>query len=238
VPDLHGLARQFAQTIQDLLNATVCDGPTLQAMVLPVASREVLVGHGLSKDSVETGRIPVRLGRGKVRCWLEVSFRLCLDAEGQYLTVVSSFFGVYAADDEQSCLCHFDYERDKPSQPGGYPEAHVQVFGKSAALAELGGRAQDRGLERLHFPVGGRRYRTTLEDVIEFLVTEKLAPGRPGWSTAVADSRQTFHRLQLRAAIRRDPEIARQMVKELGLAAPVRPARGSERPARRRHGHC
>jgi hypothetical protein len=51
--------------------------------------------------------------------------------------------------------------------------------------------------------------------VIEFLVTEKLAAGREGWKDVVDEGRKGFQRLQLRAAVRRDPEIASQMLEEL-----------------------
>jgi len=197
--------------IQRVLNTTICDGPTITAVVNRTRT-EVRVGHGLTKKNpVETQRFRVRRGGGKTWCWLNLSYRLCLDNEQQYLTVTSSFIGVYAADEDRSCLCHFDYERDKAD----YPEAHLQVFGDSLALAEWGGRAQDRGLHRLHFPVGGRRYRPILEDVIEFLVSEKLATAKDGWNDVVQEGRKTFQRLQLRAAIRRDPETARQMLVEL-----------------------
>ena len=209
--ELGRLARDFATKIQRLLNTTICDGPTITAVVHP-ARPEILVGHRLTKKSLESQRFRVRRGGGRTWCWLNLSFRLGLDDEQKYLTVVSSFIGVYADDDDRACLCHFDYERDKP---GGYPEAHLQVFGESNALARWGGRVQDRGLERLHFPVGGRRYRPILEDVIEFLISERLATGKDGWQQAVAGGRGEFQRLQLGAAIRGDPETARQMVREL-----------------------
>ncbi len=200
--------------IQRVLNTTICDGPTITAVVHP-ARPEVYVGHGLTKASLESQRFRVRRGTGKTWCWLNLSFRLSLDHEQKYLAVKSSFIGVYAEDNDPSCLCHFDYEREKPD----YPEAHLQVFGDSPALAAWAGRAQDRGLHRLHFPVGGRRYRPCLEDVIEFMVTEKLAVGRDGWQDVVEAGREDLRRQQLRAAVRNDPDTARQMLSELDQAA-------------------
>jgi hypothetical protein len=211
-PDLHRLAAEFAQTLQDLLNATVCDGVTISAYVYRPA--RVLVGHGLSKKSLEVNPFRLRLGPGKPHGWLEVSYRLCIDDEGRYLMVVSSYVGVYANDTDRSLLCHVDYERNKAH---GYPEAHLQVERESAALKtwRLTDGTSGRLLRDLHFPVGGRRYRPALEDVIEFLIVEKLAAGRPGWREALERTRGDFRKLQLRAAIRRDPETAMQAVKEL-----------------------
>ena len=189
------------------------------------------VGHGLAKRRLVTERFPVRIRR-KPTCWLDVGYRLCLDEESQYLTVVSSFFGVYASD-TGPCLCHFDYERDKT---GGYPEAHLQVPGQSEALAGMSSHPAKRSLERLHFPVGGRRFRPILEDVIEFLIVEQLAkPRDEAWKDILNREREEYYRIQLQAAIRRSPEIARDAL--AGLNAPLVPQqRGKTRLKLRRSG--
>ena len=209
--DLRQQARDFASVLAALLNGTVCDGITIQAYVYKPT--HVLVGHGLSKDTLEVKPFRLLVGQGKPHGWLEISYRLCHDDEGQYLTVHSSYVGVFANDKERSLLCHVDYERDKTH---GYPEAHLQVEGESAALAtwRLTDGTRNRDLRDLHFPVGGRRYRPALEDVIEFLVMEKLAAGRPGWKSVLDESRDGFRKRQLRAAIRRDLETAKQAVKD------------------------
>ena len=210
MPDLGKKAAGFAETIQQLLNGTVCDGVTVQAYVYQPT--RVLVGHGLSKQAVEAKPFRLCLGRGRARGWMDVSYRLSLDDEGKYLTVVSSYVGIYASEDPESMLCHVDYERSKH----GYPEAHLQVGGHSPALAawRLTGGAKDKPLHDLHFPVGGRRYRPALEDVIEFLIAEKLTEPRAGWQRVLDKSRDDFRRLQLRAAIRRDMPTATQAVKD------------------------
>lgn len=212
MPDLARLASNFAGTIQHLLNATICDGVTVQAVIY--RPDRLLVGHGLSKDSLEVQPFRLRIGRGRPYGWMEVSYRLCLDDEREYLTVVSSYVGIYANDETRSPLCHVDYERNKTH---GYPEAHLQVEGESAALASwrlVGGSSQYRELRDLHFPVGGRRYRPALEDVIEFLIVEKLAAPRKGWKEVLEESREDFRKLQLRAAIRRDLPTTRQALKD------------------------
>jgi hypothetical protein len=111
-------------------------------------------------------------------------------------SVVSIGYGVRRS----SVLCRLDYDRGKQ----GYPESHLQIKGESAALAAWSGKPR-RELERLHFPMGGRRYRPILEDFIEFLILEGLAEARPGWRDVLDAARVAYHRVQLRAAIRRDP---------------------------------
>jgi hypothetical protein len=210
--DLHGLAREFAETIQHLLNRTICSDVRISAIVSPDPNL-VLVGHGLGRSSLLTEPFPVRLGnRRKPKCWLDAQYRFCLDDAGRYLSVVSSFFGIYAPDETRSCLCHFDYEREKS---GGHAVSHMQVDGTSEALTAWGRPKQMLG--RLHFPAGGRRYRLVLEDVIQFLVSEQLADGRRGWENVLEEEREKYRCIQLRAAIRRDPETALAAVKEFGL---------------------
>ncbi|MDR2984498.1 MAG: hypothetical protein LBV34_06625 [Nocardiopsaceae bacterium] len=211
MPDLAPQAARFAEDIQQLVNGTVCDGITIRATVIDRS--RMLVGHGLAKDELVSKPFRMRIGRGRPYGWLDVSYRLSLDSEGSYLMVVSSYFGVYATEEPDSMLCHFDYERGKS---GGYPEAHVQVGGQSAALASwrLTNDTTGRALHDLHFPVGGRRYRPTLEDVIEFLIVEKLAAPRRNWQKVLNASRDEFRKRQLRAAIRRDMPTAMQAVKD------------------------
>jgi hypothetical protein len=212
--DIGRQASDFANVIQDLLNGTVCDGVTMQALVID--ARRQLVGHGLSRQTLEGKPFRLGIGRGRPHGWLDISYRLALDDEGRYLTVVSSYVGIYLEQDLQTMLCHFDYERNKAQ----YPEAHLQVEGACDALDRwrLVGGASPKPLRDLHFPVGGRRYRPALEDVIEFLIAEKLARPRPGWDRVLNESRDDFRRRQLRAAIRRDMETATQAVQDFGGA--------------------
>ena len=110
---------------------------------------------------------------------------------------------------------HYDYERGKHK----YPEAHLQVDASGEAwdiLCRPRGLS-NRPLRRLHFPVGGRRYRPTLEDLIAFLITEDLADHHPGAWEHIEAGREDFRKRQLRAAVRRNPEDALSILRELNL---------------------
>lgn len=206
-------AREFAKKIQHLLNATICDGVVLSTVVSEPGT--VVVAHKLHKKRLQSEPLPVKRGRGKPHCWLDLSYTFCLeDTPDRFPMVESSFFGVYAPDRDRSPLCHFDFERDKRD---GYPDAHVQVYGESKALRAWRGPARDRPLAKLHFPVGGKRFRPILEDVIEFLVAERLVPELPpNGERLLGVGREEFRVIQLRSAIRRDPETARQALREFG----------------------
>ncbi|TQS18076.1 hypothetical protein FLX08_25840 [Microbispora hainanensis] len=172
------------------------------------------MAKGLTKSSLVSQAFPLRRRSGsRVRSWMDLSFRFCYDPEGEYLTVLSTFVGVYGDAEGEDRLCHFDYERNKAD---GYPEAHIQVYGASSVLEKWGGNLLERGLHRLHFPAGHRRFRWCLEDVIEFVAREGIADAKPGWAEAIEPGRRRFHQMQLKAAIRRDMDTAIAYLREEG----------------------
>jgi hypothetical protein len=122
--------------------------------------------------------------------------------EDKHLTVHSSFATLSTGPDAEHQLFHYDYERNK----SGYPEAHLQLCMESQPTRELlalVGRPRD-SVEHLHFPVGGRRYRPPLEDIIEFLIMERLVHERAGARDLLDRHRDEFRRIQLKAAIKSD----------------------------------
>ncbi len=208
-------ARTLAQEFNELLNATVCDGPRLGCVISPGRDRaRAVIGYEIAKDQLDLQTcIPVTIG-SEPRIWLGFSMRLEQDFEVKYLMVRQSVMLLSTSADPGDTLLHYDYERDKPDD---YPDAHLQICASSEAWKRAGLRTDgsERLLERMHLPVGGRRLRPTLEDIIEFLVTEKLAQPKAGWRDAVTEGRERFRKKQLRAAIRRDPDTARDAVAKL-----------------------
>jgi hypothetical protein len=205
-------ADQFAKKLSKLLNATICHGVRLNAVVHP--TKAVLVGYRISKTNY-TPRygVPVTCDGKKPSGYLTVSYKLTADDEGEHLMVVSSVTGYGLSADLASTLLHYDYERNKPDD---YPEAHLQIEAQSPDWDLVCGRTgQSRSLSKLHLPVGGRRYRPTLEDLIEFLVVENIATARPNWDRQLKTTRDEFQRFQLGAAIRRDPETAKAALQAL-----------------------
>lgn len=213
--DLEREAYSLARSLTALLNGTVCNGPTLSSVYVR-ERKQAWIGYGISKSLLETEvGIPVCIA-GAPNLYLDASYRLVVDVEGEFLMVLSSYIGLFLDAEMSQELCHFDYERGKSD---GYPEAHMQMCATSDAWSQLlsdttPAGEKPRGLDALHFPVGGRRFRPTLEDIIEFLIVERLADPRQGWEQVLNASRDAFREKQLRAAIRRNPEVALQ---ELGI---------------------
>ncbi|WP_215547552.1 hypothetical protein [Amycolatopsis sp. CA-230715] len=176
--------------------------------------QRTVVGYGITKREQDLRQaIPLTLGKKAPRFFLGLHFRLTPDHVHEHLMVESSVFTVSLTEDPSRPLFHYDYERDKGD---GYPEAHLQICASSPDWDQAGIRLDGSGrlLEKLHLPVGGRRFRPAVEDIIEFLVCEQLAEGRPGWRTAVEEGRQRFQEKQLRAAVRKHPDVARAALEE------------------------
>lgn len=129
-----------------------------------------------------------------------------MDRDGKHLADATSSYSVLRGPDEP--LFRFEYSRNHPH----HAEAHIHVIGTLTNGLPPGVKA----LQRLHLPVGGRRYRTSLEDVIEFLIREGFAEGRPGWETVVAGHRANYQRRQLMAAVRNDPQSALAQLRDDG----------------------
>ncbi|WP_061292107.1 hypothetical protein [Herbidospora cretacea] len=172
----------------------------------------VRIGFGVTRKSLLTADFPVSVA-GRPRVYMDLSYRMFLDLSTGRLRMVASAIAISAADENRSRLCHWDYERDKDR---GYPDAHLHIHGKSDAEIFWRPRLVNPGLDNLHFPVGGRRFRPTLEDVITFLVREGICEGRDGWWERVDSSRAEYERQQLGAAIRCDEDGAVRWLRDLG----------------------
>lgn len=153
--------------------------------------------------------------RARAHGHLLVAHVLQLDPEGLYLTVTKSLYTLYTepTQERSAMVFHYDYVREPDN---AYPAAHFQIAGQSEAMQKLSERAsQHKELHDFHFPVGGRRFRPSLEDVVEFLIVEGLVESRPGSLDVIEEHRSLWEDRQLRAAVRRNPESARA---ELALA--------------------
>ncbi|MHB1783614.1 MAG: hypothetical protein ACYCTE_13200 [Acidimicrobiales bacterium] len=216
--DFDTQARAFAQEVTTLLNATVTDGVAFSA-VIGRRPGTLVLGRGVTKTNLNPQAVPLTLGRRDPSAWLWVAFILGPDPEGEHLTVFKSGFALYADPERDRMMLHYDYEREPAHN---YPPAHVQVNGTAEDLSTLSQRrsGKRKDLKDFHLPVGGRRYRPTIEDVVEFIVAEDLADARAGWRDAVSESRNRWEDRQLRAAVRRNPGPAVDQLRRDGVIDP------------------
>lgn len=211
-PDLEAEARSWAKGLSKLLNGSITHGIQLSAIAR--SDGVCTVGRGLTKKSLAPQVIALTTSQAKARCFLYAVWTLGLDDESGRLTVTKSKIALRAHDgDGADDIFSYEYGLDPDDE---YPEAHLHVAGESPLLDELCDQTgTSTRLRDLHFPVGGRRFRPSLEDVIEMLVTEGFVKARDGWHDVVEESRQAFQAGQLRAAVRQDPETARAELEAL-----------------------
>jgi hypothetical protein len=205
--ELQRQARGFCEQLNELLNGTVVDGPVLTT-VTTTSSDKAWIGYRIARNEVvPTEAMALTISAAPPKAFLHVYHVLTLESDTGYLTTARSDAALYMDSAMDECFCRYDYEREKPD---GYPEAHLHVYAETDAIDRCS--STDKELRDLHFPVGGRRFRPTLEDLIGFLVREGIAQGKPGWEDVVARHRRRYYKIQLAAAVRRDPETARAML--------------------------
>lgn len=203
--DLVPLGHHFAADINDLLNRTVTNGVRVTAVL---DDHECRIACGISPAEVEPALIPLTIDAKPATCYLDLVHRFRFDDEGKHLMNTKARMAVYADDGDSEPWFRYEYVRDNPV----HAEAHLHVHADLVGVLPAGVRP----LARQHLPVGGRRFRVSLEDVIEFLVRERYAEPRPGWEDAIERHRRAWYERQLAAAVRRDPEIARAELKRIG----------------------
>lgn len=212
IADLGGQAREFAGHITDLSNRTVTNGIRITAVLNPGGSTG-WVGYENSKSRPQAVvPIPVTTGRAGPRCFLLVLHRLGLDAEQTYITTMSSRLELHLTEDLEKPIVRYDYNRDPVLAKNGlpYPHAHVHVHGTEGPVEQLAlASGVQRKLSDFHWPVGGKRFRPSLEDLVEFLIVEDLASPHNGWRDAIDEHRERWYEIQLKAAVRRSPDVAR-----------------------------
>lgn len=200
---------------------TPFEGPTRLAWVYP---------HG--STPARTALIPITSGLTdgqEARLWLRTAFQVRMGAEGEYLAVQQSVFALVIDQRSMRPAIRVEYDREKGSEPDDAvlgrhrrSAAHVQIHGASEELAYvqgLNGEVGIRGLEKFHIPVGGRRFRPSLEDFLEFLWAERLIPAmHDGWDDVLVRHRSNWLALQLRAAVRNDPGSAIAQLEAMGYS--------------------
>ena len=110
-------------------------------------------------------------------------------------------------------------EYDGRQSARGRTAAHVHLHANSPELAWMYGSAGRPApdLHALHFPVGGRRFRPTLEEFLLFLDRENLFNDwKEGWKPRLIRSLEAWERRQAKATARQFPGEAIGALETLG----------------------
>ncbi|WP_154794723.1 hypothetical protein [Occultella kanbiaonis] len=164
---------------------------------------------------------------------LTADYKCAFDGIGRHLRINKSSIAVYYGGVAQGEPL-FRYEYDRSISPK-LPRAHFHVHGHPSNIAGLmyiGGDGTKRGRYRqddinrgrdpvqseFHFPLGGDRFRPTLEDVLQILVEELGVQAQGGWRQKLGEARARWRDIQLRAAVRDNPAAAAGALEDLGYA--------------------
>lgn len=159
---------------------------------------------------------------------LEASFVLNQSPEN-LLTVVGSEFHVKLLT-EATPLFHYDFVGVARSE---LPAAHLNVHVSDEPLRKLMATAGNRNRAKrrskkeerghrpqpaeLHFPVGGRRFRPCLEDIVQFLIFELGVDRQTGWWDRLREGRAIWRERQTAAAVKDDPVAALTELRRIGI---------------------
>ena len=176
-PDLKAQAREFAGELSDLLNHTVADGIRLRSYMDRQGG--AVIGYQASEKNPLGDSVPLTTSQAPARLYLSILQTLELDDSGTFLTTSKSSY-TFEANSDRIPILTYDFVREPPND---FPEAHIHIHGESDVLRgmlQASGREKNKPAD-FHLPVGGRRFRPCLEDIIEFCILERLVtPAKVG----------------------------------------------------------
>jgi hypothetical protein len=223
---LRDLAEGFADDLTALVQGTI--GGQTEFAVGESAQDHMVIGP----DPLPNGRIPLvrdaDRGLDEHRVELRAWYRCGLDPEGEHLMVESSTFGLWVRPSGKwRPVVRVEYERTPRTKD--HPTAHVHLHAESAELAWLYGSSNLElpRLHQIHFPAGGRRFRPTLEQFLQFLSREQLFTewAAKDWRKTLDDHQAAWEERQARATVRRYPDAAAEELRGAGwnVTPPVDP---------------
>lgn len=149
---------------------------------------------------------------------LKVSY-LCTWNDSRHFLAVEKSNITFFHERTTEPLFHFDYLRN----PRRVPAAHINVHTEHAAFHEAmsdsksGAPARKNSTARsLHIPSGGHRFRPTVEDALEMIITEFGVDHADDWQEHVKRGRAMFRETQLSAAVHDHPARAADTLRGLG----------------------
>lgn len=223
IDTLHAQAQEFAEGLTRTVQAVV------GLSCPPFAAVEIEAADAFTVRQQPAEGVILSNAEGPI-LRLTVEYSCTLDGRDRYLAVESSKVHVFVEPDGRQPLFRYEYERSISPR---LPAAHIQFHGVHPELEQAMGDCGDstprakrrkRGkdpirLSALHFPVGGSRFRPTLEDVVEMLIEEfgvKPAGSVKAARAALAKSREDWRRTQVATVVRDAPSEAVRALVEMG----------------------
>ncbi len=203
----------FVDRLNNLIGGCVADAPLFGVVDADSEQRLRIGPLPFETDGSGFSLIPLMRtcdGADQPPLMLKIEFHVSLDDESNHLAVQQSTYGLWvrpAPRRKRRPVFRIEYNRDAYNKP----VAHVHLHAESMEFGWIYGTAGLRlpRLFEIHFPVGGRRFRPTVEELLQFLNREKLfVDWLPGWNQLVERSLKEWERNQARATVRQHTEAA------------------------------
>lgn len=233
-PSLWSQSRRFADQLNELM-----------AGVLPGELPQFRAEDQEKRSSVLVSASPFplrRRGEPEAFALLGVNFYCGWSSQKSILAVSKSSFRIRVPSGGPPVL-HVDYVRDMKSPDK--PVAHYNVASQHDGLLRMvdpeaagdGSHQEAQQTRKLHLPVGGHRFRPSLEDVLGMLIGEFDIERRAGCEQVLREHRSQFRDTQTAAAVRDNPQTAIRELRRLGYEIGPPGGEGREQPGRREAFH-
>lgn len=223
-------AESFALELTELVNGTISRNIEFSVEPIEGSEQEEVFVQVRGKSTFSPKLIPVTSDLTDSQepwLWLKVQYRFALKGAHKYLTVKTSIFSLIVDSETNNPVIRIEYERGAGSEPDDLipgskrrNAAHVHIHGESQLLGYIQGRRaveKIKPLHKFHFPVGGKRYRPSLEDFIEFLYAEEIVVAlNSGFKELLKRNRDKWLAIQLKATVLNSPELAIAQLEEMG----------------------
>lgn len=163
---------------------------------------------------------------------LKISYRCAWNGSRHFLAVEQSSFTFFHERTTEP-LFHFDYLRNPRNVPASHINIHTEhaAFHEAVADGKPGAPVRKKGAPRnLHIPAGGHRFRPTVEDALEMIITEFHIDHVEGWQAHIQNGRAMFRETQLSAAVTDHPARAAEALRGLGYRVEWPKELGEEPP--------
>ncbi len=217
---LQAEAERFARRLTDLIQGCISGAPAFEVVDAKTAQQLRIGPRPFRPDAAGFSliQLPRSCDSGRAPLTLKIEFRVSLDDAEEHLAVQHSTYGLWVQPDpkrNRRPVFRVEYDREAYNKPPSHVHLHAESL-EFGWIYGTAGVALPR-LSELHFPVGGRRFRPTVEEFLRFLNGEKIyVDWQDGWEEIVQKSFAVWEQVQARATVREHAEAAVQQLRSMG----------------------
>lgn len=218
---LDAASREFAEQLTELLQGCVIDAPEFGVVEAGHQQQRRIGPMPWNSDERGFDLLPLPRacdGDGPSTLLLKIELRASITERSGFLVVQTSDYGLWVRPDPRRRprpVFRVEYVRETRSKPS----AHVHLHAESLEIGWIYGTAglAPPRLSEFHFPVGGRRFRPTVEDLLLFLDRERLyTEWKTGWQAVVNRTLEDWEHKQASATVRDHTDVAVEQLRLMG----------------------